>query len=59
MDEIIVGIIVTIAVVFMINRIIRTYRGEKTCDSCSGCSCAKKESCESDFFKSSENEKSH
>ena len=49
MDEIIVAIIVAGAVVFAIRNLIKTYRGEKSCNCSSSGSCASKRKCPSDF----------
>jgi hypothetical protein len=49
MDEIIVGIIVTGAIVFAVRNLIKTYRGEKSCNCSSSGSCPSKKTCSSDF----------
>ncbi len=40
MDTIIVGIIVALAVGFMVKRFVDIWKGKKSCDCSSGCSCS-------------------
>jgi len=49
MDEIIVGIIVAGAIIFIVKRFVHTYQGKKTCDCGSGCSCSSKKACIAGF----------
>ncbi|MBU1342587.1 MAG: FeoB-associated Cys-rich membrane protein [Proteobacteria bacterium] len=49
MDEIIVGIIIAVAIVFMVKYFITTYQGKKSCGCSTGCSCSFPKTCQSDF----------
>lgn len=45
MDLILVGIIVTVAVIFSIRCFVKIYKGEGECSCGDGCSCSPKNSC--------------
>jgi hypothetical protein len=49
MDIIIVGIIVTGAVIFSVRSFVKIYKGEGDCSCGKGCSCSSKDLCSSDF----------
>ena len=48
MDAIIVGVIVTAAVVFTLRSFVKIYKGEDSCQ-CGGCSCGSGQPCGQDF----------
>ncbi|MFA5905138.1 MAG: FeoB-associated Cys-rich membrane protein [Desulfobacula sp.] len=50
MENIIVGIIVAGAVGFMIKRFLDIWKGKKSCDCSSGCSCEPGGTCPGDQF---------